>query len=382
VTTLDGVRVVDNHAPAWGEGEAWRVAPEPSLTLGVDIGEPWEMLTRPRAVRLPDGRIVVADGRSNELHFFDTDGGHLATRGGEGEGPGAFRYLAAMIPAADGALLVQDAQLQRLTLYDRDAAFVDTWRMADHGEPFRPPAVIGALADGALLATGSDLENLDASLGLPVETIGWYHDGLFRYGPKGDGPRYLGSFERFEVTNREAQTVAFDARGVIAVGTEGFCHATGRAFEIRCYDRDGTLRQRIEWPGEPTPINEEDRERYIEKSRDNVGNYPQGERLIRETIWPEHVPVLHDLRIDEADDIWAERHIGLLHSTPLYYPGGDLFTPDASPWEVFAPDGTWLGHIDLPPGRTVQQIGDDWILLAGDDDDGVAHVWLYDLIKP
>jgi len=71
----------------------------------------------------------------------------------------------------------------------------------------------------------------------------------------------------------------------------------------------------------------------------------------------------------------------LLHTDPANL-GSGLFTPDASPWEVFAPDGTWLGHIDLPPGRTVQQIGDDWILLAGDDDDGVAHVWLYRLIKP
>lgn len=44
--------------------------------------------------------------------------------------------------------------------------------------------------------------------------------------------------------------------------------------------------------------------------------------------------------------------------------------------------GAGLGRIDLPPGRAPQQIGDDWILLAGEDDAGVAHVWLYNLIKP
>lgn len=61
VTTIDGVRVVENHAPRWAEGAGWRISDEPILTLGVDAGEPYEMFTYPDAVRLDNGTIIVAD---------------------------------------------------------------------------------------------------------------------------------------------------------------------------------------------------------------------------------------------------------------------------------------------------------------------------------
>ena len=74
VTEVDGVRVVHNSAPAWGEEPGLRIAPEPALVLGVDVGEPAEMFTNPGAARLNDGRIVVFDRGSNEIRFFAAGG--------------------------------------------------------------------------------------------------------------------------------------------------------------------------------------------------------------------------------------------------------------------------------------------------------------------
>jgi hypothetical protein len=48
---------------------------------------------------------------------------------------------------------------------------------------------------------------------------------------------------------------------------------------------------------------------------------------------------------------------------------------------VLTPAGIWLGAVELIPGRTVQQIGDTWILMSGEDENGVARVFLYDLLK-
>lgn len=381
VTIEDGVRVVDNHAPVWDEDEAWRIAGQPSLTLGTETGAPWEMLTYPRAIRLRDGRIVVTDGMAKEIHYYAVDGSHLFTRGGEGEGPGEYLTLWQLVATPDDALLAYDPQLQRHTLYERNGELAGTLPLADHDEPYWRPRIIGAFTDASLLGEAGQQVTADRWLDLPPNTIGWYYNGLFRYDADGASPHFLGRYERSEATSREGQNIAFEAAGFVAPGRGGYCHAMGREFEIRCFDPAGTLMQRIRWPGEPAAVTEADRERYTARSRENVGDTPHGERWIRETIWAETVPVLHDLRLDATGNIWAERHIGLLHTHPVNL-GTGLFTPDASPWEVFAADGTWLGRIELPPGREVQQIGEDWILLAGEDDAGVHHVWLYDLIKP
>ena len=50
-------------------------------------------------------------------------------------------------------------------------------------------------------------------------------------------------------------------------------------------------------------------------------------------------------------------------------------------WDVFSPDGVWLCAVDLIPGRTVEQIGDDWVLMSGEDDTGVFRAWFYELVK-
>jgi hypothetical protein len=381
VSIEDGVRVVENHAPAWGEGEAWQIAAEPTLTIGADIGEEWQMLTYPEADRLSNGRIVVRDRMARMIRWYLPDGTHLASDGGEGEGPGEFASVWNLEVAPDDHVIVYDPQLQRHTRFDERADLVGTLRLEDHEMPYWSGRVIGMFRDGSLLVRAGRQLTARSWLDLPENTIGWYTDGLFRYDPEGGSPRLLGEFEAFESTSREGQNIAFQAMGQFAPHRDGFCHANAREFEIRCYDTEGALVRRIRWPGEPTPISEQDRERYIEKSRENVGNRSDGERWIRETVWPETTPVLHALLVDDLGNIWAERHIGLLHTYPVNM-GTGLFIPDASPWEVFDPDGTWLGRIDLPPGRAPQRIGDDWILLAGEDDAGVAHVWLYDLIKP
>ena len=73
------------------------------------------------------------------------------------------------------------------------------------------------------------------------------------------------------------------------------------------------------------------------------------------------------------------------HARPLYW-GSDLnsdpfFPVTDSIWDVVTPEGVWLGAVELIPELTVEQIGDTWVLMSGEDDAGVARVYLYELIK-
>ena len=86
-----GVRIVENARPADTAFLDWRIGPEPSVTIGVAVGDEAQMLFRVSdAVRLSDGRVVVAETSSSELKVFDPTGTRVGTWGGRGEGPGEF----------------------------------------------------------------------------------------------------------------------------------------------------------------------------------------------------------------------------------------------------------------------------------------------------
>ena len=92
-TTRDsaGARIAESVLPAGAEGPIWLVDTQPAVVVG-DGRSPDHELNRVRAaVRLADGRIVVANGRPLELRIFDSSGVFLGRTGREGAGPGEFR---------------------------------------------------------------------------------------------------------------------------------------------------------------------------------------------------------------------------------------------------------------------------------------------------
>ena len=89
-----GILITENPLPPEGSSLGWEIGPEPTVTIGAAEGEAPYLLHRVRrAATLSDGRIVVADGASDEVRVFDPDGVHLVSWGGEGEGPGEFESL-------------------------------------------------------------------------------------------------------------------------------------------------------------------------------------------------------------------------------------------------------------------------------------------------
>src|SRR4051812_47765874 len=89
-----GVAIVENARPAWKPGEGWRLSDAPVLSLGVAEGtqeQEFERITD--VLRLPDGRLAVANDGSAELRYFAADGHFLGAAGRQGDGPGEFRSV-------------------------------------------------------------------------------------------------------------------------------------------------------------------------------------------------------------------------------------------------------------------------------------------------
>ena len=95
-----GIPIVANRAPAPGSRLGWVTGDEPVVSIGTrDASDVFQFYRVGGATRLADGRIVVANGGSNELLVFDADGNHLDAWAGQGEGPGEFWYLSTVRPS-------------------------------------------------------------------------------------------------------------------------------------------------------------------------------------------------------------------------------------------------------------------------------------------
>ena len=107
-------------------------------------------------MRLRDGRIVVPDGGSNELRFFDAEGNHLATGSGRGEGPGELERLLRIDPWVGDSILARNAPQQGIAVFDSEGNYGRTFTMADDGpvpgflwNPFH------ATADGGMIVVSN-----------------------------------------------------------------------------------------------------------------------------------------------------------------------------------------------------------------------------------
>lgn len=118
-----------------------------ALVLGADDTRPGHAFETVRSAhRLPEGTIIVADGGSNELRWFDAVGNLVRSRGRAGSGPSEFMGLHRSVLIGD-TLIAADLLLQRLSVWHRDGTFVRVLRVESDG-PFE---LIGAGASGQLI---------------------------------------------------------------------------------------------------------------------------------------------------------------------------------------------------------------------------------------
>ena len=118
-----GIRVIENAQPMEGS-RVWRVGPEPAVSIGAGEGEDPYMLYRViDATKLSDGGIVIANSGDGQLRVFDARGTHVATSGGEGEGPGEFRSLEQVEPWPGDSIAAWYGPRLGISIFDFEGNF-------------------------------------------------------------------------------------------------------------------------------------------------------------------------------------------------------------------------------------------------------------------
>ena len=365
------VRIVENPRPPAGSRLGWRVGAEPAVSIGKVEGEDPYLLDRVRdALVMPDGRIVVANGGTDELRVYDALGNHVTTWGGRGEGPGEFTSLSQVDRWPGDSLIAPYSQGRRLSVLDSEGNFGRAFTLQRDDAFFLVEAVSPS---GVILSTDLVMRG-----GLP--------EGLNRpgqhyrvRGTEGELLSSLGSFPGTELFSSWSGSsgvvveILFAHRVSTFAWADLMAVAPNDSYEIRSFDRNGTLRRIVRRDHDlvvPTSVHidatiesriagipEEERAERRQRMRESYGQVPL----------PETFPAFATALTDLADHLWVQEYD---------LPGEETPSPV---WTVFDPEGHVLGFVETPAGLSIFEIGEDYVLGLATDDLGVQYVQVWPL---
>ena len=352
-----GIVIVESSAPQWTVESAWRVDPTPVIDFARPADGPmYEFFRVIDATRLRDGSFAVAEAGSAQIAFFSADGRFFQAVGREGEGPGEFQRLTSIHQITGDSLLAFDYWQGRITVLDPGGDFVRTLRPFDPDtrlwriHPLRNGDLVGVLfGDLSDEASGPhrrpwDIVKLDLA-GQRIDTIA----------------RVPGS-ESFLFADGDARML-FPRTGHVAVSGDRIHLGSADSMEVAEYDTDGRLVRLVRVPGFDLRLTSD--QVAAERAAHLPANSPQYVKDLYERMpTPETRPAYSDLLVDAAGAVWAQRFRG---RTEIEQPIS---------FEVFGPDGAWLGSIRMPRRFTPLEIGLDYVLGVARDELDVGAVQL------
>lgn len=364
-----GVTIIEHVASETLPDLPWSIGTAPVLSIGEAIADEAEQLFGVEdAIRLPDGRILVANGSTGEIRVFDEAGRHEASWGREGEGPGEFTGLVTLAAWAGDSILAWDFAQNRMTTWDLDGTLGRTQRLIQ-GEGLGAAQLRGVLPDGSFL-TASLLSFApgEVTTGLVRRSRRFARTGsdgalLTDFGEREDEEYYVrpevGAIVRHPFRRSVHSAIWND---LVVIGTND-------RFEIRAYDPTGPLRRivRVEHPLEPVTPEDVQREVDARLAEADDRARPTLERVFEGMPPVPTFPAFSSLLVDSEGDLWVREYAR---------PG-----VERSSWLVFSEDGVARGRMLLPEGLEVYRIGRDFVLGKALDDFEVERVQLWRLTR-
>lgn len=366
-----GVTIVESAAPAWAEGAGWSLADTAHLRIGETDAPGHDLYDVRSIVRLSDGRVAVANSGSSEIRIFSGDGDLLQTLGGPGEGPGEFRSLWRMFLLPGDSLLVTDISLDRLTVFSAGGELVRTAQF-EASPSERVPTPAARLGDGSFVALPSFTFGSASGARSQVfqDTVPIMHysaDG----GYSGELGRFPGS-EYFmfvhddgllggpRIWGRETHIASAGDRVIVG-------HSADYSYDVLSTRGELVRRVRADRPLRAVTDGDVARMREPDPESD-PGSTEMFNRVLDAIPPPAHFPAYEDIEVEADGHVWIREYVW----------------PDegaAQEWQVFDPEGRWLGSVTMPPGFTPLTIETDEVLGIFRNDMDVEHLHAYRLSR-
>lgn len=370
------IREVLSVEPAWGPGDEWSVDPMPTVQIGVEGGDrAYELSRVKRAVRLRDSSIVLAHNSSHSLRFFDPSGQFLFDAGGDGEGPGEFRHLDHLWILPGDTLVVADNSIHRIVYYSAQGQYLKQVTLDLSAETQHLPMPFAPFPGGGFLAYHGER-------GSGFQDAGKLIEGnliITRFSPQGSLVQEIArlplpdSYGLLVGNSIDFPEVPFaGAWPSVMPGPDCVFMGTGKEALVEVVDSSGTHDRNLRWTRYGRAVTSEVVAQYKSEYRrffdsdDKANIYA---RYLDEIGFPDRMPVYEAILVDEGGNLWVREY------APFWeFSDGD--------WQVFNPDGEWLGTVSAPPRVRIDQVGDDFVVGVQYDELNVERVHLYHLNKP
>lgn len=360
-----------DHPPA-----IWQLSRMPQADIGVLEGSPEQQLFDVYdATRTPDGRIVVANSGTFELRFYSSEGDHLLSVGGEGDGPGEFRSLSLIDAVGKDSIYVWDQRAMRVSVLDMSGRFARSFNLtAPEERSF--PRYWTSLQDGSVLVQVSSV-----SEGMPEDrTVGQSSTTLMHYNSEGqplDSVTVVENEPYYRVVHPGGGGISFfplpfaPSSSWAVAGTQ--IHVgTGQTYEVHTFDARGHLTRILRAPVAPPRVTDAIMKSYVAARLDASTGDEEWKDLLRSVYadipQPKFASVFDALATDVDGRLWIRR-------TPM---PGDTLTR----WDVFDRDGRPVARTLIPASLRVREFGSDYVLALRRGDFDAEQVVLFRLKRP
>lgn len=392
-TDSAGIPIATAVEPLWGLDGGWTVADEPLLEIGtVDGPLEYQFSEVVAAARLSNGDIVVADRGASELRSYDAAGNFHWSAGRFGHGPGEFESLDFLGTVAGDSLVTYDEGLQRVQLFDAGGQV---------GRSFDVRPQRFDRDSDAEMSSPEDLSFPGKAVGIVERYL------IVRFLELGDR-RTSGVVRQWDDRVVAVSLGNGSATGLIVVGSEESLLRGGRsqgqyafgnmpefgaaadrvgvidteAYVVRVLSpTDGTIERIVRRDVEPREATDALFEEHLAGILAMFSTAPPEEIDRIQQMWRGFprapvLPVLRSIHVDATGHLWL---------APYYVAGAE-----PPPFEIHAPDGSWLGRVSVPPGlqrafiqyqAPYMEIGEDYILGVWTDELDVQYVRMYRINK-
>lgn len=373
VTVRDsaGVRIVESAEPIWSPEEGWTVATDPDWTA--DGESDFGGFSAVESVARVGPFVVAADPQTGGVYVFDLETGNFVRQlGSQGQGPEEFGAPAHLAAAGDEVVAVWDWGNNRYVEVGLDGTFRERLALTGIRNEVEgaTPRGVQPLDDGLLvLREGDDMRR--STEGAPArDEVHFYLVDRER----------MTARQIFNVPGLTVATVELNGRTGYRPApfslVPSWTAAAGRLlvastdrYEISAVRPGGGLEiHRRTTP--PPALDESHRSAYRDLLLRDV---PEPARAVLaptldQLPYPDRLPAYTGIVQDPQGGVWAQR------SSPSGYGPGPG-------WDVYDPDGAWLGTVATPAGLTIRVVGEEFVVGVWEDEFGVTHLRRYGLSR-
>lgn len=373
VVDSSGVMIVRSVQPRWQSSEALRLSETPHLELVSNDSDTETVLYQVTGVAvLRDGRVAVANRGDATIRLYDSSGEIVWSAGRQGDGPGEFRDLRGVL-IRNGELWAYQSLPHPIHVF----SMTGEYQRSVPTPSWSGPWLMGVLADGAVVATGRPTGSSESPVFSQVSPLVIFRDG---------GLDTLAVLPANQTVNTSLgpEWQALGPTLAVAASEDHVYAGFGATWDIGVWDQSGELVRRVQRDWVPVQITSSQRQAYGRSLTEQGEGDPRLEeayrQLAEEMIYPSSFPAFDRIVPDGSGRLWVQRpQVEPPWSEAIDY---NPVRPHPSHWDLFDPDGAWLGTLTVPARFRVMDVGVDYVAGVAKDDLDVEKIQVWGLRLP